>query len=317
MAEFNITETYLRFLQEDPELTMPVAAIEALVTLLKVKNPGTAAEMINSIKSATEELTKSIPNSMSLRAGCDVFMRFVLKNTQLYGDWESCKRHLIENGQLFVSRSKQSRDKIAKFGVDFISDDDTILIHGFSRAVFSLLSNAANNFIRFRCVVTESRPTKQGLQIYNSLHEKGIPVTMVVDSAVGSIIHKIDKVFVGAEGVTESGGIINLVGTYSIGVLAKNARIPFYVVSESQKFVRMFPLSPDDLPSSNESLDFTRQNNTGNTIENDNVEENLNGILRGPINDYTGQEYITALITDLGVLTPSAVSEELIKMWYD
>lgn len=173
MSEFNITETYLRFLEEDTEMTMPIAAIEALVTLLRIKTPETAAEMINTIKSSTEELIKSIPNSVSLRAGCDIFMRFVLRNLHLYGDWENCKQHLIENGQLFVSRAKKSRNKIAEIGVDFIADDDIILVHGYSRAVFSLLNHAANKFIRFRCVVTESRPSKQGNQLYTLLEQKG------------------------------------------------------------------------------------------------------------------------------------------------
>ncbi|AGO13231.1 AaceriAFR084Cp [[Ashbya] aceris (nom. inval.)] len=302
-SEFNITETYLKFLDDDNEMTMPIAAIEALVTMLKVKNPSTSAEMINAVKSSTLELTTSIPNSISLQAGCDIFMRFVLRNTHLYGDWESCKQHLVENGQLFVSRAKRSRDKIAKIGVDFITDDDIILVHGFSRAVFSLLSYTAEKLIRFRCVVTEARPSGQGKQLYDLLHAKGIPVTMIVDSAVGSIIHKVDKVLVGAEGVAESGGIINLVGTYTVGVLAKNARKPFYVVSESHKFVRMFPLSPDDLPMERDPLDFSRSDESEQLLS--------------PSIDYTSHEHITALITDLGVLTPSAVSEELIKMWYD
>ncbi|CCK69263.1 translation initiation factor eIF2B subunit alpha KNAG_0C01500 [Huiozyma naganishii CBS 8797] len=302
---FNITETYLKFLEEDSDMTMPIAAIEALVTLLRIRNPGTAAEMINSIKSAAAELVQSIPNSVSLRAGCDIFMRFVMRNFHLYGDWESCKRHLIENGQLFVSRAKRSREKIANIGIDFIADDDLILVHGFSRAVVSLLSKAADKLIRFRCVVTETRPTNQGEQLYSLLATKGIPVTLVVDNAVGSIIDKVNKVLVGAEGVAESGGIINVIGTYSVGVLAQNAKKPFYVVSESHKFVRMFPLSSDDLPMANKLLDFSRDPN------------DLENILSGPTIDYTSQEYITALITDLGVLTPSAVSEELIKMWYD
>lgn len=302
-SSFNITEAYLKFLEEDNEMTMPIAAIEALVTMLKVKNPGTAAEMINSVKSSNLELTTSIPNSISLRAGCDIFMRFVIRNTHLYGDWENCRQHLIENGQLFVSRAKKSRDKIAKIGLDFITDDDIILVHGFSRAVYSLLTLAAERLIRFRCVVTEARISHQGKRLYDLLQGKGIPVTMILDSAVGSIIHKIDKVFVGAEGVAESGGIINLVGTYSVGVLAKNARKPFYVVSESHKFVRMFPLSPDDLPMERNPLDFTRTDDSE--------------LLKSPSLDYTSHENITALITDLGVLTPSAVSEELIKMWYN
>ncbi|SCU83175.1 LADA_0C09978g1_1 [Lachancea dasiensis] len=301
---FDITKTYLKFLEDDSEMTMPIAAIESLVTMLRVEQPGTSAEMINTIKSAAETLTTSIPNSMSLRAGCDIFMRFVFRNTHLYGDWESCQKHLVENGRLFVSRAKRSRDNIARIGLDFISDDDIILVHGFSRAVYSVLSHAASKFVRFRVVVTESRPTEQGSQLYKLLQEKGIPVKMVVDSAVGSIIHKVDKVLVGAEGVAESGGVINLVGTYSIGILAKNANKPFYVVTESHKFVRMFPLSPDDLPPTAGPLDFTRNDESDQSI-------------LEPAVDYTSHEYITALITDLGVLTPSAVSEELIKMWYD
>ena len=32
--------------------------------------------------------------------------------------------------------------------------------------------------------------------------------------------------------------------------------------------------------------------------------------------DYTPPSYITLLFTDLGVLTPSAVSDELIKLYY-
>ena len=35
-----------------------------------------------------------------------------------------------------------------------------------------------------------------------------------------------------------------------------------------------------------------------------------------PSCDYTPPEYITLLFTDLGILTPSAVSDELIKLYY-
>ena len=35
-----------------------------------------------------------------------------------------------------------------------------------------------------------------------------------------------------------------------------------------------------------------------------------------PYIDYTPPQYITLLFTDLGVLTPSAVSDELIKLYW-
>lgn len=306
MAEFDIKQTYLKFLEDDPEITMPVAAIESLLTLLKVKQPSTSSELMRLLSDATRELKAGVNNSVSLSAGCDLFTRFVLRNTHLYSDWESCRKHLVENGQLFLQRAKESRDMIAKIGLNLIKDDDTVLVHSYSRVVLSLLAYCKSKFVRFRVFVTEARPGGSedyvgGKLMADSLKELGIPVCYIHDSQVGFVINKVDKVFMGAEGVSESGGIINHVGSYQIGVLAKNANKPLYVVSESHKFVRMFPLSADDVP--NNKLEFT----TDTSI----------GLLNNANTDFTPHEYITALVSDLGVLTPSAVSEELIKMWYD
>lgn len=304
MTKFDIKSTYLQFLSEDPEITMPLAAIEALLTLLKVEQPSTASELISLLSSATNELRTTVHNSVSLSAGCDLFTRFVLRNTHLYSDWEACKTHLVENGQLFLTRAKESRDMIAKIGFQFIKDDETILVHSYSRVVLALLAYAKSKFVRFRVIVTQALPsdssTTNGNDMYKALKELDIPASLIHDSQVGFVINKVDKVFMGAEGVSESGGIINHMGSYQIGVLANNANKPLYVVSESHKFVRLFPLSPDDLPNDNET------NN-----------DNDDGFLNIPSVDFTPHQYITALISDLGVLTPSAVSEELIKMWYD
>lgn len=43
------------------------------------------------------------------------------------------------------------------------------------------------------------------------LVEKGIPVTVVPDSAMGAVMDRADLCLVGAEGVMENGGIINKV----------------------------------------------------------------------------------------------------------
>lgn len=308
MSSFNITEAYLKFLEDDPELTMPIAAIESLVTMLRVKQPSTSSELINLVKSNIEVLKSSISNAISLSAGCDLFMRFVLRNTNLYSDWESCKKNLVENGELFVQRAKESRFKLAEFGIPFIKDDDTILVHSFSRVVYQLLLlSKKEKMIRFRVIVTESRPTGKGYHMAKLLQEAGIPVELIVDNAVGFVLHKVDKILVGAEGVAESGGIINHIGSYQIGCLAKANNKPFYVATESHKFVRLFPLSPNDLPEEINKLIATQAPSESNT----------DVALTTPLIDFTPHEYITALITDLGVLTPSAVSEELIKMWYD
>jgi len=108
-------------------------------------------------------------------------------------------------------------------------------------------------------------------------------------------------VMVGAEGVVENGGIINQIGTYQIAVVAKAANKPFYAVTESYKFVRIFPLNQYDVVSS--------------TIDSTNHETNKISLEKQTV-DYTPPEYISLLFTDLGVLTPSGVSDELIKWYY-
>lgn len=120
---------------------------------------------------------------------------------------------------------------------------------------------------------------------------------MILDAAVGYMMEKVDLVLVGAEGVVESGGIINRVGTYQMAVMTKAVNKPFYVVAESFKFVRLYPLNQEDVPN--------HFKYSGSSSSEDGQ----------PVVDYTPPSYITLLFTDLGVLTPSAVSDELIKLY--
>lgn len=314
---FDIKATYLKILEDDKELTMPIAAIESLVEMLRLNRPSTSSELINLVSKNIDLLKSSIPNNISLSAGCDLFMRFILRNTNIYSDWETFLQNLIENGELFVQRAKISREKLAEYGLPFIKDDDVILVHSFSRVVYTLLLKAKQEQLtRFKVLVTESRPTGNGYVMAEKLRKADIPCEVIVDNAVGYVLHNVDKIIVGAEGVAESGGIINHIGTYQIGCLAKVNNKPFYVVTESHKFVRMFPLAPNDLPNMNYIASLNEL-----TEENQRYKEYFTShgdqFLDHHIVDFTPHDYITALITDLGVLTPSAVSEELIKMWYD
>lgn len=256
------------------------------------------------LQRAIETLKKSVANPISLSAGADLFLRFVLRNIHDYQDWGACKKNLVENGRLFAQRAKESRTKIAEIGLQFIRDDDVILVNGRSRAVAALLQRAAQHRMRFRVYITEARIGDQGSYMCRSLQGYGIPICPIADSAVGYVIDKVDKVFIGAEGVAESGGVISNMGTYQNTVLAKNANKPVYVFAESHKFVRSYPLSPSDVSNTNE-LKFSVDPEPEKVVE------------HSPEADFTPHQYITALITDLGVLTPSGVSEELIKIWFD
>lgn len=54
--------------------------------------------------------------------------------------------------------------------------------------------------------------------MHKKLVAAGVDAILILDSAVGYIMEQVDVVMVGAEGVTESGGIINKVCQYLIGL---------------------------------------------------------------------------------------------------
>ena len=60
-------------------------------------------------------------------------------------------------------------------------------------------------------------------------------------------MNSVDCVFVGAEAVLENGGIVNRIGTFTIALCAKARGKPFYVFTESLKFLKKFPLQQSDV----------------------------------------------------------------------
>ncbi|KAI5362846.1 Putative nagB/RpiA transferase, translation initiation factor eIF-2B subunit alpha [Septoria linicola] len=343
---FDIVATYHRLLSEDPDLTMPVAAIESLISGLANTPSTTVSETLDLIQTLTAQLKASIPNSISLSAGTDLFQQYLIANLQRptstghgAGSFDEVRTHLVQNGKLFVERAKAARETIASFGRHFIRDGNTVLTNGGSRVVGALLRSAAetsNNSssssrgsIRFRVIYVVSHSSddaysSESAENIAALRERDIPVATIPPTAVAYALDQVTACFVGAEGVVENGGIISRMGTYQMGMLAKAAGKPFYVVSESHKFVRLYPLGQQDLGIEQHVVDF-RSGSEGATKSVRAHEEPMadSGELKREKSwnpqeavDYTPPGLISGIITESGVLLPSAVSEELIKIWF-
>ncbi|ORE10839.1 IF-2B-domain-containing protein [Rhizopus microsporus var. microsporus] len=257
---------------------------------------------------------------IAVLAGVDLFMRFVNRSSHDFslskeaGSFEDFKETLLSRASLILEKASSARERVASIGAQFVHDDAVILVQGYSRVIMNLLYHAANlQNKRFKVYVTEGRPESDGhsIQAAAALKKAGIPCRAVLDSAVGYIMDKVDMVFVGAEGVVENGGIVNKIGTFQIALVAKALGKPVYAVAESYKFVRVYPLSQYDLPSETpEIVTFTSRRKSF-TASSDAVQELATS---NPSVDYTPPQYLTLLLTDLGVLTPSGVSDELIKL---
>lgn len=184
------------------------------------------------------------------------------------------------------------------------------------------------------------------------LRSHSIPVSLIPYSALATALPLINLVLVGAEGVVENGGIISRLGTHQLGLLARSAGKPVYVAAESYKFVRLYPLGMQDLPVRQRVIEFEPlDDREDDEDEDEDVENHSNPPVPRPATDppttatseatattahpqrtraqrtqgitkldemvdFTPPNLIAALITENGVLTPSAVSEELIKLWF-
>lgn len=348
---FDVVATYKRLLTEDPDLTMPIAAIEALIHgLASTPSITTVSETLDLVSKLTTHLKSSIPNSISLSAGTDIFQQYLIANLHnpksSGGDFSQIRAHLVQNGKLFVARAKAARETIASFGRQFIRDGNTILTNGGSRVVGALLTAAAETSnsssrgsIRFRVIYITPLPNSSSPETdpesaanINALRALGIPVATIPPTAIAFCLSQVTQCFVGAEGVVENGGIISRMGTYQMGMLAKAAGIPFYVVAESHKFVRLYPLGQEDLGIEQEVVDFrtaegkvrdekesVRDEGVADMEEGEEGEEGKRKEMAWRPEDavdYTPPNLISGIITESGVLLPSAVSERLIEIWF-
>ncbi|GAM09234.1 methylthioribose-1-phosphate isomerase [Geobacter sp. OR-1] len=149
---------------------------------------------------------------------------------------------------------------------------------------------------KIKVIADETRPWLQGARLTAwELMKDGIPVTLISDNMAGWLMQQgeIDCCVVGADRIAANGDTANKIGTYSVAVLAKEHRIPFYVAA---------PIS---------TLDLTLDCGEKIPIEERPITEvtQIKGVqiapegvkVQNPAFDVTPARYVTAIITEKGV----------------
>eukprot|EP01012_Entosiphon_sulcatum_P068455 TRINITY_DN98675_c0_g1_i1.p2 TRINITY_DN98675_c0_g1~~TRINITY_DN98675_c0_g1_i1.p2 ORF type:complete len:363 (-),score=91.48 TRINITY_DN98675_c0_g1_i1:92-1054(-) len=310
---------YFKQLQIDcPEKPLAVCAVESLTEFLRESTASTFSELLRELESAISVIKgmEVCDGAISVTSGCDLFKRYISRINAEIPDFQQCKTRMLQRGEAFTQHSERSRDNIAEKLFPFLKDKTKVLVHGFSRVVLHALVHALGKNRRLHLYVTEGLPNPSGVQMAKEVRRKAGPnaevtVTIIRDTSVACVIPEVDCVLVGAEGVVESGGIVNKVGTFQLGIVARSLGKPFYVAVETFKFVRFYPLQQRDVQQPPHADD----RNPFFTGEGETVPEFVE-IDRRAL-DYTPPEYITLLFTENGLMTTSAVSDELIKLYYE
>lgn len=221
------------------------------------------------------------------------------------------KEVLIEEAKNILKEDIEVNKAIGQWGAEFIKDGDTILTHcnagslatgGYGTATAPMII-AKQQGKRIHVYADETRPILQGARLTSwELMQEGIPVTLITDNTAGALIRKgeINLAIVGTDRTVRNGDVANKIGTYTVAVLCKENKIPFYVVA---------PLS---------SIDFSLKSGEEIPIEERAPEEVTHifgkyqiapeGVnVKNIAFDVTPHKYVTAIITEKGAFRPKDI----------
>jgi len=221
------------------------------------------------------------------------------------GDVRKIKQALIAEAKKIHAEEEAATRRLSRLGAELIKDGFTVLTHcnagalataGYGTAL-GVIKAAKEQGKKIQVIATETRPLLQGacLTAWELMQEK-IPVTLITDSMAGYFMSrgKVDYVIVGADRIAANGDTANKIGTYTLAVLAKENGIPFYVAA----------------PTS--TIDLSLKSGEEIPIEERNPEEvtSIKGIrlapkgvtAANPAFDVTPNKYITAIITEKGII---------------
>lgn len=218
---------------------------------------------------------------------------------------------LLLEAQRMCEEDIAANKKIGANGARLLARGSIVLTHcnagalataGFGTAL-GVIRTARSQGKISHVYVDETRPWLQGTRLTAwELQMERIPYSIITDNMAAHIMKTqgVSAVIVGADRIAANGDTANKIGTYGLAILARYHRIPLYVAA---------PVSTID-PATTTGGDIR--------IEERSHEEvlSIKGIrlaprgasARHPAFDVTPAALITAIITEKGVVRPSAVT---------
>ncbi|HJS38512.1 MAG TPA: S-methyl-5-thioribose-1-phosphate isomerase [Burkholderiales bacterium] len=146
-------------------------------------------------------------------------------------------------------------------------------------------------------IACETRPYLQGARLTAwECMQEGIPCTLIADNMAGHLMSRkeVDLVIVGADRIAANGDTANKIGTYTLAVLARRHRLPFYVAA---------PLSSFDAKIADGSLIPIEERPADEVTGYRGTRWAPKGVaVRNPAFDVTPADLITAIICERSVL---------------
>ncbi|CAH1200425.1 5-deoxyribose 1-phosphate isomerase [Paenibacillus plantiphilus] len=264
-------------------------------------------QWLEAVNESAERLATSRPTAVNLFWALD---RMKARGAQFAADGLShsgCKQALLNEAIAIQSEDEETCRLIGEHALTLFEDGMGVLTHcnagglatakyGTALAPFYL---AQERGISLRVFADETRPVLQGARLTAfELQQAGVDVTLICDNMAGAVMNKgwVNAVIVGTDRVAANGDVANKIGTYSVAVLAKAHHIPFYVAC---------PMSTIDLNTPDGDQIPIEERDAEEITEGFGKRTAPKGVkVYNPAFDVTPNEYVTAIITEKGVIYP-------------
>jgi translation initiation factor 2B subunit (eIF-2B alpha/beta/delta family) len=230
-------------------------------------------------------------------------MRSSLARAQRCGHPLAVFRAAVAEAELSYHQwADRANADIAEVVSNVIADSATVFTFTLSETVLRALRLAHQRRLRFKVVLTESRPNADGCLTARALAEEGVDVEIGIDGGVGELIPYCDIMLVGAEALLSDGSAICKVGTYPSALVAKRTGVPVYVLADSYK---VYPASPS---ASAPALDSVSRSDVLG------VAAGGRASVCGHLFDRTPPELIAAVISERGMLPAALACRSIVEV---
>lgn len=217
------------------------AVFEILISESKNQTFESAWKFLTFIEEAMQLLISARPTEPMLFNGMD-YIKNQIKTIKEDTSTEGAQEIVKAAAQFYLDLIHETAERAVLNGLGIINDGDNVLTHCHSSSAVKTLKLHKTKGLKFKVYNTETRPLFQGRRTAKDLIKAGIDTTMVVDGVAPFLMDEesgtdlmMDCVIIGCDAIKLDGGVINKVGSYSVGLSALYANVPVYIAGNLLK----------------------------------------------------------------------------------
>jgi len=279
------------------------AAMGAALGALSIPS-GPPEKFRKTFNAICDEIAKARPTARNLFWALERMKKYL--DEAILSGLQNPALELVDEAKRICAEDIEINKQMGRHGSVLFADGDNILTHcnagalataGFGTAL-GVIRAARDQGKKLHVYVDETRPVLQGARLTAwEMKKEKISATLITDNMAGCLMQqgKIDKIIVGADRIAANGDTANKIGTYSLAVLARAHRIPFYIAAPLSTFdfsIKTGAAIPIEERQANEVTHFRGIQSAPRGMK-----------VYNPAFDVTPARLISAIITEKGIMT--------------